>query len=462
MRPSLRTKFLLLGLCLVVPVIAGFWLAMDRVLDHEGVPAHSQHALHVVVLVTVACAFVLAIVAAVIAVRLVRRTLGRVATAIEHGGAGDAAFPDALLGELAATYQRLARDLVRVDSSLAEEHSRFQAVMNGIDAGVFAVDGQNRVTLTNTAFLELFEIAGSPIGRDYREVLPLPALHDAVSEAQKGRLVRVELTLPGHERRTLVANASPQGTGAGAAVVLRDVTSIRHLERVRRDFVANISHELRTPVSVIQTSAETLLDGALEDAAVARDFVTRIERHAARMTQIIAGLLDLARLEAGQQSLAKEPVMLRAAAERALDLVQAPVRDKRLVVTLAIDPELAAFADQKGVDQVLANLVENAVKYSEAEGSVVIDAEAKKGWVRVTVADDGPGIAPEHRERVFERFYRVDKGRSRETGGTGLGLAIVKHLTLAMGGTVGIEPRTPRGSIFWVRLPAGREAPHAG
>jgi two-component system phosphate regulon sensor histidine kinase PhoR len=321
---------------------------------------------------------------------------------------------------------------------------------------VFAIDAEGRITLTNTAFLEMFEVS-APLGRNYREILPLPQLHDALEEAQRGRLVRVELRVPGPQSKTFIANASPQGAGTGAAVVLRDVTAIRHLERVRRDFVANISHELRTPVSVIQTSAETLLDGALEDPKFSREFVERIERHASRMTQIIEGLLDLARLEAGQQSLAKESVTLRASAERALDLVQAHVRDKHLTVDLRIPNDLSVHADQKGVDQVVSNLVVNAVKYSDPHGAVVIDAHAKKGWVRFEIADDGPGIAPEHRERVFERFYRIDKGRSRETGGTGLGLAIVKHLTLAMGGTVGIEPREPRGAIFWVRLPAGRE-----
>ncbi len=397
---------------------------------------------------------------AFVAIRLVRAEHTKMARAIEHGDPADTP-PDALLDELASTYRRLTRDLLRVDSSLAEEHARFQAVMNGIDAGVFAVDGENRLTLTNTAFLELFGIQGSPIGRDFRDLLPLPALHDAVAEAQKGRLVRVELTPTEPRRRTLVANASPQETGAGAAVVVRDVTSVRHLERVRRDFVANISHELRTPVSVIQTSAETLLDGALDDRAVARDFVLRIERHAARLTHIIAGLLDLARLEAGQQSLAKESVGVRASAERALDLVQVTARDKRLSVTLSIDADLTVHADQKGVDQIVSNLVENAVKYSEPDGIIAIHAEPDQGSVRISVADDGPGIAPEHRERVFERFYRVDKGRSRETGGTGLGLAIVKNLTLAMGGTVGVEPREPHGSVFWVRLPAGRDNAHA-
>lgn len=454
MRLALRTKFLLLVLGLVALLIAG--IAVGLTVAFQGYAGDLDERVMVVLAIAAAVSVALALTSASIAVGQVRKTLASVSHAIERGQAGDAAFPDDLLSELAATYQRLASDLVRVDSSLAEEHSRFQAVLNGMDAGVFAVDGEGRITLTNPAFLEMFEVS-APLHKSYREVLPIPQLHDALEEAQRGRLVRVEVRLPGPQARTFIANASPQGAGAGAAVVLRDVTAIRHLERVRRDFVANISHELRTPVSVIQTSAETLLDGALEDPRFAREFVERIERHASRMTQIIEGLLDLARLEAGQQSLAKESVALRASVERALDLVQSQVREKNLVVDLRLPADLTAHADQKGVDQVVSNLVVNAVKYSDQQGSVVIDAHASKGWVRLEIADDGPGIAPEHRERVFERFYRIDKGRSRETGGTGLGLAIVKHLTLAMGGSVGIEPREPRGAIFWVRLPVGRE-----
>jgi len=461
MRLDLRKKFILLILGLVALLIGGMAIGLELALD-GAVPEQSKvyKDVEFIILVTALAAVPLAVGAAYLGVRQVRNTLAGVSHAIDRGGAGDAAFPDELLSELAVTYRRLASDLVRVDSSLAEEHSRFQAVLNGMDAGVFAIDAEGHITLTNPAFIEMFEV-NAPLGQNYREVLPLPQLHDALEEAQRGRLVRVELRVPGPQSRTFIANASPQGTGAGAAVVLRDVTAVRHLERVRRDFVANISHELRTPVSVIQTAAETLLDGALEDPKFAREFVERIERHASRMTQIIEGLLDLARLEAGQQSLAKESVALRASAERALDLAQALVREKNLDIRLRVPDDLTVHADQKGVDQVIANLVVNAVKYSDQRGSIVLDATAKKGWVRLEIADDGPGIGPEHRERVFERFYRIDKGRSRETGGTGLGLAIVKHLTLAMGGTVGIEPREPRGAIFWVRLPAGREAPAA-
>lgn len=456
MRLALTTRFLLLGLGLTLVVAMVFWIALTPAL--ERIPADAAADVMSAVWLAIALAVALAALGAVLAVRLVRRKLSGLSRAIERGGAMDATFPDALANELVETYRRMARDLVRVDSSLADEHSRFQAVLNGMDAAVFAVDGEHHITLTNTAFVDLFGLKDPPLGRDFRALLPYPQLHDAVTDAQRGRLARVELSLPGLQTRTVVANASPQGTGAGAAVVLRDVTSIRHLERVRRDFVANISHELRTPVSVIQTAAETLLDGALDDPAHAREFVERIERHASRMTTIIAGLLDLARLEAGQQSLAKESVNVRAACERAVDLAQAIIRDKELEVHLAIAPDVTVFADQKGVDQVVANLVVNAVKYSDDNGSVEIDSESGKGWVRIIVSDDGPGIAPRHRERVFERFYRIDKGRSRDMGGTGLGLAIVKHLSLAMGGTVGVEGREPRGSRFWVRLPAGREA----
>jgi len=454
MRLDLRAKFVLISLGLVAAVIIAIGFLLDAELSPTDVHAV---AIREVLFIAAGGGALIAVAAAWLAVSQVRRTLTRLSHQIERGTPGDAAFPEEILADLASTYRRLASDLVRVDSSLAEEHSRFDAVLRSIDAGVFAVDASGRISVTNPAFLELFDLSEAPVGRPYKEVVKLEALHDAVEEALAGRSARVELRMEkGAERKLLIAHTSPQG--AGAAVFVRDVTAIRHLERVRRDFVANISHELRTPVSVIRASAETLLDGALHDPRHAEEFVRAIERHASRMTQIIAGLLDLARLEAGQQSLAKEPVNLHAAAQRGLDLVDSQVKEKRLHIENHIPESATAWADQKGVDQIVSNLLENAVKYAEPGGSVWLAAEPAKGWVRFTVADDGPGIAPEHRQRVFERFYRIDKGRSRETGGTGLGLAIVKHLTLAMGGTVGVEGREPRGSIFWVRLPAGREA----
>lgn len=362
--------------------------------------------------------------------------------------------------------------LLRAVGRLGDQRDRVESVLEGMDAAVFAVDEDERITVTNPAMLELFALAGDPAGRHFLEVVP-PQVEDCVHEAQAGRSARVEIELPGEQRRIVVAYASPQQSPgrrvandgddaggdpgpSGVAVILRDVTAVRHLERVRRDFVANVSHELRTPVTVIQASAETLLAGALEDPEHARSFVGAIERHAGRLTRIIAGLLDLARLEAGQRGMARERVLLRPAALRALDLVVGPADAKEIEVEIDLPEDLAAFADPKGVDQVLSNLLENAVKYSDAKGHVRVSATVDEASVRVEVADDGPGIKDKHRGRVFERFYRVDKGRSREQGGTGLGLAIVKHLTLAMGGTVGVDPVEPRGSVFWVRLPLAR------
>jgi len=456
MRVDLRAKLLLLMLLLVAAVIGALWLMLD--LELTPTREHAA-AIRKIVVAVAAGAVVLAFGTAWFAVRLVRRTLARLSHSIERGAHGDSAFPEEVLAEVATTYQRLASDLVRVDSTLAEEHSRFDAVLRSIDAGVFAVDARGLINVTNPAFLEQLDLHEPPIGKTHRELPALMPMQDAIEEAQAGRSAHVELRIErGNERRIYVAHASSQGPGAGVVVFVRDVTSMRHLERVRRDFVANISHELRTPVSVIRASAETLLDGALDDQAHAREFVAAIERHASRMTEIIAGLLELARLEGGQQSLAKEAVNLHAAVQRAHDLVDSQAKAKGLRIANEVPETATVWADQKGVDQVVTNLLENAVKYTDQGGEVVLRAEAQRGWLRFTVADDGLGIAPEHRARVFERFYRVDKGRSRETGGTGLGLAIVKHLTLAMGGEVGVDGRDPRGSVFWVKLPAGREA----
>ena len=465
MRLDLRGKFLALNIGLVGLVIVGVWAALQVALgdlpERDPVLADTTH---VIVLVAVAVGACLALGAAYLGVRFVKRALAGLSHAIETGGMDVAGRRELLVSELAGTYQRLANDLVRVDSSLAEEHTRFEAVLTSIDVGVAAVDGAGRFTVVNPSFLEIFDLPETPVGRLFADIIAVPALDDALGSARQGRTAQAEVKLPDapgatSRARTIVARAMPLGTAGGAAVTVRDVTSIRLLERVRRDFVANISHELRTPVSVVRASAETLLDGALEDPVHGRGFVEQIERHATRMGNIIEGLLDLARLEAGQQSLAKEPVNLRASALRAVDLAQAQAKARNIVVQVAIPEAATAFADTKGIDQILSNLLENAVKYSGENGSVVLDAESRGGWVRVLVSDDGPGISPDHRERVFERFYRIDKGRSRDTGGSGLGLAIVKHLALAMGGTVGIEPRDPRGSVFWVRLPAGRELP---
>jgi two-component system phosphate regulon sensor histidine kinase PhoR len=239
-------------------------------------------------------------------------------------------------------------------------------------------------------------------------------------------------------------------------LVLHDVTEMRRLEAVRRDFVANVSHELRTPVSVIRANAETLLDGALEDEKRARTFLDALVRNADRLSRILADLLDLSRLEAGRYALDLEPIALSPAVEKVVELVETRAKEKSIAVAIDVAPELAAHADARAFEQVLLNLIDNAVKYTPASGHILVSARRVEELIRVEVTDDGPGIEPRHRARLFERFYRVDPGRSRDVGGTGLGLAIVKHLVESMGGRVGMEPAAgaPHGSTFWVTLAA--------
>jgi two-component system phosphate regulon sensor histidine kinase PhoR len=234
---------------------------------------------------------------------------------------------------------------------------------------------------------------------------------------------------------------------------MHDVTDIRRLETVRRDFVANVSHELRTPVSIIRANSETLLDGAMSDPAYGPLLLEALHRNAERLSRLVDDLLDLARLEADRYQLESDEVSVQGAVRKAVDAVERAAQAKDIRVDIDLDPALRVRADEKALDQILVNYLDNAVKYTLAGGTIRVWAQARASQVRIDVTDDGPGIAPQHRQRIFERFYRIDPGRSRNMGGTGLGLSIVKHLADAQGGDAGMEPARPRGSTFWVSLP---------
>jgi two-component system phosphate regulon sensor histidine kinase PhoR len=260
-----------------------------------------------------------------------------------------------------------------------------------------------------------------------------------------------EVTL-GTNRHALIKVAQKWG-GDGRVLLLEDVTKVRKLETVRRDFVANVSHELRTPVAVIRANAETLLGGAKNDPEMAAKLMDGLHRNAERLARILADLLDLSRLDAGQYRLEIYSVPLQRAIEQSMTAVETHAQTRNVKVHVEVG-DLGVKADPKALDQILVNLIDNAVKYTRADGNVWVEAKREDGTIRVEVRDDGPGIADKHRARVFERFYRADPSRSREAGGTGLGLSIVKHLVESMGGRVGVEPNLPTGSIFWLRLPA--------
>lgn len=371
------------------------------------------------------------------------------------------------LGGLAISITHLAEAMAKSVEALAHERDRFEAVLEGMNEAVIVLDDQRRVTLTNTAAHGLFEHNNQKRlhhGELVRitELLPMPALLAVFEEVDAGRVAVAELTLSGPPERMVMARVSPR-QNQGALMVLHDVTALRKLERVRRDFVTNVSHELRTPVSVIMANTETLLQGALEDPKHAKRFVTALHRNAERLSRLISDLLDISKIEAGKLTLELEPISVFGAVLRVMDVLEDKIEAKAQEVDIDIDLELLVYADAKSLDQILYNLIDNASKYTPERGVLRIHAYMEDAPLRVDgdniaieVQDDGPGLTPEQRTRIFERFYRVDSGRARETGGTGLGLAIVKHLSHAMKGRAGVKPNQPKGSIFWVRLPLGR------
>ncbi len=357
------------------------------------------------------------------------------------------------IGGLAGSFNRMAEDLEHAVTTLATERDRSAAVLDGLADAILALDAEQRITLANRAARTLLDLREPPLGRTLPETIRVPVLQDLVAQAQDGTPSTTEFDLPTAKPRRVLASVTPQQPTGGSVIVLHDVTELRRLETARRDFVTNVSHELRTPVSVIRANAETLLLTPLDNAPDTREFLEALLRQADRLARIVADLLELAQIEADQYPLHLEPVLIAPAVQRALEVVDQERQAKGLSLDLAVAPDLSAQADADALDQIILNLLDNAVKYMLAGGHLSIRGSIQPGHVRIEVADDGPGLAPHHRDRIFERFYRVDTGRSREQGGTGLGLAIVKHLALAMHGEVGVAAATPRGSIFWVTLP---------
>ena len=366
------------------------------------------------------------------------------------------ASPDDIVG-LVRSLQRLGDELDQTVRDLGAERNRLSAVLAGMQDGVLAIDGTGRLTLVNRAGLSLLDLAVAPLGRTLGEMTRAPALAVLAARALEGFADTAELELsgPGQRERHILARATPQ-EGGGCVVMLQDDTELRRLERVRQDFVASVSHELRTPVAALRLNADELQDGGLDDPEMARGFVDAIARNAERLGSLIDDLLALARLEAGQSELQLTPVALDATAARVADALHFRATQRRQTLRVAIPAGLRAMADERALGVVLTNLLDNAIKYGADGGRVTVAAVFAGERVRVEVTDDGPGVARRHRDRLFERFYRADPGRSRQMGGTGLGLAIVKHMVEIMGGEVGMRPATPTGAVFWFTLPSVR------
>lgn len=386
-------------------------------------------------------------------------------------------FRDARLTEKLAGLLDHWLPLLRTENAESRRQMRqLRIVLESMTEGVVAIDSRLRVILANPAAQPLLGIDKTSLGKLLPEVirnsklLEFAAHSVLVADSEEAEIVvttrdgvgrpisrTVDVRIAPILRRFSVPRGSDEPAAAGAVLVVQDVTELRHLERMRQDFVTNASHELKTPLTSIKLYAESLLDWALDDPAQNRDFVARIEEQTQRLIDLVADMLSLSRLESGQEvyrqtSSAIEP-QLRTRVASYQD--KAALGNVELVLDLQNLPSgLMVNAAEEAIRQVLDNLIGNALKFTQAGGQVEVRAElTSPEWLEVKVVDSGIGIPKDDLEKVFERFYRVDKARSREMGGTGLGLAIVKHIVQSTGGEVGVESREGFGSTFRVTLP---------
>lgn len=363
------------------------------------------------------------------------------------------------LGQLGMSFNRLASHLEEQLNQLAERRQELEYILNTMSDGVLAVDNQANLLLLNPAAMELFGITTQPAERrplveTIRQPQLVNAMHRVLKEKER---LEFELVLHRPIERLLdvtvsSVNALGEGNGlVGAMAVLRDVTELRRLERVRQDFVANVSHELRTPLTAIKGFIETLKE--TEDPDERNSYLEIVEEETDNLVFMVEDLLRLARLESSETQLRLEAAHPAHLAAHAVHLLRPKINAKRHEVSVIDRPVPLVWADTAMIDQVLINLLDNAVKYTPPGGRITLEyKDLQNGYVRFMIKDNGPGIERRHTERIFERFYRVDKARSRQMGGTGLGLAIVKHTIEQHGGHVGVESQPGKGSTFWFDL----------
>jgi len=351
----------------------------------------------------------------------------------------------------------------RQQQTSVDAKAQQQVLFNSMIEGLLLLDRSRKIYLANRAFKSLFGLKAELRGKTIVEALRLHELDELVKRVQaEGQVFDYEIKLPDLTERWLRVNAAvisnSAGEKEGMILVFHDLTRLKQLERTREEFVANVSHELRTPLSLIKGYVETLLDGARNNPEVSERFLKIIERNTNRLDLLIQDLLTISALESGRMKLQLQPVDLHALAEKVLGDLRARADNKS--VRLANDlPPLGTHADANRLDQVFANLVDNAIKYGRASGNVIVGGKKlDDGKLEIFVRDDGPGIPPESLDRVFERFYRVDKARSRDQGGTGLGLSIVKHIVQAHGGEVRVESELGQGATFFFTLPGAKAA----
>jgi len=348
--------------------------------------------------------------------------------------------------------------LVKNQQRVTSDNEQLATVLEAMVEGVIAIDQDEQILLANLAAIRLLDLkAFNVVGRRMWETIRIPQIHDLVRATLAGGTeARLEVDVPWtYSTVAVVASRLPGDPSPGAVLVLHDVTELRRLENLRREFVSNVSHELKTPLASIAAYAETLLNGALDDPDVSRTFIGRISEQSERLSSLIMDLLELARIESGEHVFQVDAIDVIPILRLGVDDHQAIAQSKQLKLTIdCAEPSLIAMVDPEGLRTIVDNLIGNGINYTRPGGSITVRSYSNNGDVILEVQDTGVGIAKEFQSRIFERFFRVDRARSREMGGTGLGLSIVKHLCNVFGGSVKVSSQVGQGSTFTVQLKA--------
>ncbi|MEW6428012.1 MAG: ATP-binding protein [Thermodesulfobacteriota bacterium] len=353
-----------------------------------------------------------------------------------------------------------------------QQRSELEAVFSSMVEAVIVVDPEGRIKTVNKAAATLLKTGeGRAQGRTFLEIINNISLHQFVKQSLKSRRpIEAEIQIVSLEEGNVFLQAhgvhlagQDQEEGSGALIVLNDVTRLRRLENIRKDFVANVSHELKTPITTIKGFVETLRDGAIDNPDDARHFLDIVLKHADRLNAIVEDLLTLSRIEQEDENaeIVLESELLIKPLKTAIETCSVKAADKNIRIALRCPEDLRAAINAPLLDQAITNLIVNAIKYSDDESEVLVSAAADGEQAVIQVRDSGTGIAREHLPRLFERFYRSDKARSRKLGGTGLGLAIVKHIVQAHKGQVGVESVLGEGTTFTISLPLNTLRPSA-